>query len=763
MVGYNQCDIEALRNSGRFDQAWYLEEYPDVKALGMDPVEHYVWIGARLGRHMAAGLHNSPKVLGSDLQTQGRADASYEIETIPCGSSQGEPPIAVIVPIYDAPQETERCLRSLLRHTPNTVRIILIDDASLDSRIGELLERYSAHRNISIYRNVENLGFTRTINLGIIAAGRADVVILNSDTEVTPFWLRNLRRAAYSGPRVATATPFSDNAGTFSVPVRDIANQLPVGFDLDACARLVTRGSQRHYPIVPTGNGFCMYMRRDAVDEVGMLDAEAFPRGYGEENDFCMRAVRAGWDHVIDDATLIHHARAASFGSERTELLMAGRAQVDRRYPEYKAAVRAFYADPVVAKAREAVVASLSDLPVEKVRPRILYVISTLTGGTPRTNEDLMRAISDSVETLVLHCDSRTITISQFRNGLYKKLETRTLARPVRAFPHRSDDYDIVVRDWLLRYNIEFVHIRHIGWHSLGLIDQARCLEIPIGFSFHDFYTICPNVKLLDEKLVHCAGHCTAGKGSCRMELWNAAHYPSLKHKAVYEWRNQMQSVLQKCSIFFTTSESTKILITEAFPFLEGRNFRVIPHGRDFPLFTPPPPPPLVAGEKLRLLVAGHITPAKGSHIVAGLAAHAKQINLEIHVLGNFISESKKTSDIIVHGSYEREEFLDKVRAIRPHIAGVFSIWPETWCHTLTELWAAGLPVIGSSLGAVGERLRETGAGWICEEMKVEEVISIIDKIKKGNADISQRMPRSMNFTSVEEMKNRYLYYYNIN
>src|SRR3712207_8814600 len=52
---------------------------------------------------------------------------------------------------------------------------------------------------------------------------------------------------------------------------------------------------------ISTGNGFCMYIRRDCLDAVGMLDEEAFPRGYGEENDFCMRATRDGWINLVED------------------------------------------------------------------------------------------------------------------------------------------------------------------------------------------------------------------------------------------------------------------------------------------------------------------------------------------------------------------------------------------------------------------------------------------------------------------------------
>ena len=254
------------------------------------------------------------------------------------------------------------------------------------------------------------------------------MVFLNSDTIVTPHWLRNLQLAAYSADRVATATPFSNNAGAFSAPIAGQDNPLPNKLSVDQCARLVARFSARFYPTVPTGNGFCMYVRRDCIEEIGALDAEAFPRGYGEENDFCMRASRAGWSHVIDDATLIYHSRSASFGDEKRELIAAGRAVLNDRYPDYTDNVRGFLADPTVNASRSAVARGLgSALQGKPIRPRVLYVISTRTGGTPQTNEDLMQALSDRIQPFVLHCDAKRMTLFEYTAGKYIEQETHIL------------------------------------------------------------------------------------------------------------------------------------------------------------------------------------------------------------------------------------------------------------------------------------------------------------------------------------------------
>lgn len=775
-------DVEAIRATGLFDEQWYLEQYPDVRALGMDAAEHYLWIGARLGRNPSSGfdtvayldryadvakaginplLHYSRWGKGERRDTERHDDGRRDTERRDIGRHPEAPraaeprghgldslkavqriarlecPPAIIVPIYNAPQETEDCIRSVLRHTPASARLILIDDASPDPKIRPLLARYADIPNVSVVHNPANLGFTRTINLGIALAGRADVVFLNSDTKVTPGWLTSLQLAAYSGDFVATATPLSNNAGAFSAPRVAEDNPLPGGLDLDACARLVARGSARRYPSVPTGNGFCMYVRRDCIDEVGSLDAEAFPRGYGEENDFCMRAGRAGWEHVIDDATLIYHVRGASFGTAKVALMEAGRAVVDERYPEYRTAIGKFTKDPDIAAVRDAVGEAWSaPVPDAGVRPRALFVVSTRAGGTPQTNADLMRTLEDRYEPLLLRCDSRSLELTAVEGGEHRRIRRVELSQPLRAFPHTSGEYDHLVAGILAEFGIEIVHIRHIAWHSLSLPRVCRTLGIPVVFSFHDFYTVCPTVKLLDERNVFCGGDCTATPGECAEPLWHDPEFPALKRRGVYVWRASMANMLAACDAFVTTSDSARALIDRHFPEIDDERFVVIPHGRDLAMLDLSRP---VAGggEPIRILAPGNLDVPKGARIIEKIAELDRAGRFEFHVLGN--SDLRPRRNLIVHGRYERDQLQAKVEAIAPHIGIVFSIWPETFCHTLTEMWACGLPVAGFDLGAVGSRIREHGGGWLLDEQAPEAVHARLRQIASDPAGAAEK------------------------
>jgi GT2 family glycosyltransferase len=258
----------------------------------------------------------------------------------------GDPGITVVIPVYNAYDAVQDCLKSVIRWTAVPYRLLIIDDASTDPRIRPLLMSFAANAaHVRVVLNDQNRGYTATINKGCKMAGRDDVVLLNSDTRVTEGWLAKMAACAKSNPRIATVTPLSNAAGVFSVPVRNRVNLIPDGMTIDDMGRLVEQLSPGLMPMVPTGNGFCMYVSRAALDAVGDFDAVTFPRGYGEENDFCMRASQKGFIHVIDDATFIYHQRSGSGSAVKTAVLPECMVRLHRMHPQYRIRVLQWLVD----------------------------------------------------------------------------------------------------------------------------------------------------------------------------------------------------------------------------------------------------------------------------------------------------------------------------------------------------------------------------------------------------------------------------------
>jgi len=284
------------------------------------------------------------------------------------------------------------------------------------------------------------------------------------------------------------------------------------------------------------------------------------------------------------------------------------------------------------------------------------------------------------------------------------------------------------------------VHVRHIAWHGLGLFEVCRALGIPVVFSFHDFYAACPTVKLLDAEGNFCGGHCTTGAEDCVPELWAAPTMPPLRDRFVHRWRAMLEEALHLCDAFVTTSPFARDLMVETFPMLASRDLRVIPHGRDFARFHALAAEPGI-GECLRVLVPGHILAGKGGHLIAAMAALDAGQDVEFHVLGAVDAALRNPMPgVVLHGPYQRDAFATHVAEIRPHLAAILSTWPETYCHTLTECWAAGVPVIGTALGAVGERIGAAGGGWLVgRDTPAAEILALLHHLKRDANEVRKQ------------------------
>ncbi|PQA81493.1 hypothetical protein C5F52_20065 [Limnohabitans sp. TS-CS-82] len=655
--------------------------------------------------------------------------------------------VSVIIPIFNAIDDLRVCFDRLMKYTDRSVELIFINDASSDEQVAKFLESISKNENVTILNNEVNLGFTKTVNKGIAFSGKNDVVLLNSDARVVPRWLQGIQRAVATSDNIGTVTPMSDRAGAFSAPLIGNDNPLPIGVSEVDYAIAFRRNSIGYYPVVPTGNGFCMYIRRQCIDEIGLLDEVAFPRGYGEENDFCMRARLKGWINIIDDRTYVFHDRSKSFGFEKEGLIKSGRKMIDERYADYGKAIKIFSKSENIGAARFKGKIALKESK-NGVIPRVLYVISTLTGGTPQTNRDLMYSLSDAIEPWLLRCDAKTVSLYKVNNESDELIYEHILREPVDPLTHVSSDYDAIVKEWIAIYDFDIVHIRHIAWHSINLPKIAKQSGCRVIKSFHDFYDVCPSVKLIDNDSRYCRGVCSNSSGDCVQPLWGADDFPKLKNGWVNRWRDIFSDSLNYCDAFVTTSVSARKTILNNLNLSKNIPFEVIPHGRDF-LDLRIPDVHSMPKDVLKILVPGNIDSAKGLDVIKEILKSDTSHALEFHILGA-CEELFLDSRVVLHGAYKRDDFVNLVRSISPHLGVVFSIWDETWCHTLTEIWAAGLPAIVFNYPTISSRVEKGSAGWIFESNDVNGLKNLFNRILVDSREYQTKLKNVIDWQKYE-------------
>lgn len=261
--------------------------------------------------------------------------------------------IDVIMPVFRDRAATLAAIDSVLTGGGD-FELIVIDDASPDADLTAELSRRADRGEFTLLVQPVNLGFVASANRGLSLHPDRDVVLLNSDTVVPPGWLDRLATTARAD-FVGTVTPFSNNATIASYPIPLEANPLPEGWTATELDRVFHAANAGWHIDLPTAVGFCMYIRRACLDEVGLFDEEQFGRGYGEENDFSLRAAAKGWRNVLAaDLFVFHHGRA-SFGAEAVALGTRATETIQRLHPGYASAVRRFLEDDPLAAAREAV------------------------------------------------------------------------------------------------------------------------------------------------------------------------------------------------------------------------------------------------------------------------------------------------------------------------------------------------------------------------------------------------------------------------
>jgi len=313
----------------------------------------------------------------------------------------------VIIPVYGDVGVTRQCVESVLEHTgPELGQLIIVNDRSPHAEMHPMLEELrDRDPRVVLLLNEKNLGFVGTCNRGL-SLRRRDAVLLNSDTLVTPGWLAEMLRVLASNERAVAVAPLSNNATINSVPefcAETKADEVPFeALDL----------GQSELPpstVVPTGVGFCMLFKHQALNMLGLLDP-AFGRGYNEENDWCQRALRMGLVTLRANRALVYHLGSISFGDEKKELDRRNARLLNRRYPYYTRLTQLFSSGPEARAPATyvrrklgtvSVCLDLSHLPPDRLNGTGVYGFELLRALKAQGELDLWARVGSEEQSLV--------------------------------------------------------------------------------------------------------------------------------------------------------------------------------------------------------------------------------------------------------------------------------------------------------------------------------------------------------------------------
>lgn len=497
--------------------------------------------------------------------------------------------VDIIIPVYNGYEDLQLCIPSVKKHTDLTRhRIILINDCSPDERIAPYLDRL-AGENILVLHNEKNLGFSGNVNKGICISGDRDVILLNSDTVVTAGWVDKIRACAYREESIGTVTPLSNSATLCSVPVMCQDNQVPEHVTIDEYAALIERCSLHRYPEITVAVGFCMFIKRRVIEDVGLFDAETFGRGYGEENDFCNRALQMGYHHVMCDDTFIYHKGTASFDTEEKQaLLQEHTAILEQRYPEQMKRNHLYCMENPDQEIRDNINMYTQ---LHNGKKNLLYLIHldfreramSNIGGTQIHVKELMEEFRDEYNVFVAARDGEYLRVTAYTDLGEVPLKFEIGKAP--DFPvFRSAHLRRIFDQVLMAFSIDLVHVHHTQDLSLEIYEAARALDIPVIATLHDYYYACPTILLLDGENHFCTSADAQmteeeRETRCRECLWKKRQIvPQGDYLRI--WRRENGRALALCWELIFPSKSARDIFLSYYPALADK-CRVIYHGED--------------------------------------------------------------------------------------------------------------------------------------------------------------------------------------
>jgi len=604
--------------------------------------------------------------------------------------------ISIVVPVFRGLADTRTCLESVLRGSAKAqLRVILVNDASPEPEITAYLRQLAARdARVEVIENASNLGFVASVNLGMQRHVDDDVILLNSDTEVAGDWIDRLREAAYRERSIATVTPFSNAATICSYPRFCVEGDLPADMSTAALDRYFAAENAGQLVDLPTAVGFCMFIRRDCIDEVGLLDAQRFGRGYGEENDFCMRARATGWRHVLALDTFVRHSGGVSFGAEKPVRVQEAQQLLAELHPGYA---------PAVARHIDEDPARTARLKVDLARirasglPSVLFVSHTGGGGTERHLHELAAALASRANVLLLRPAGGDETLLQWlRDGEGFRLAFRL-----------PGQYEALLQA-LRALGVAHVHFHHTRGQSPRVLDLPGLLGVTHDFTAHDFFTVCPQVTLSDEIGRYCGEF---GAEQCAACLQRR---PAPGGGSIEAWRTGHGRLLERARYVLAPSADAVARLRRYFPTINAVH---VPH-LDIEAAAAPPAPRPLAGRPLRIVVMGALSQIKGADVFEATAALASQrgSRLQFHLLGYAYRDLRVVPGerLTVHGEYAEKDLPGLLQALQPDLAWFPALWPETYSYTLSAALDARLPVVAPDLGAFPERLSGRPWTWIC-------------------------------------------------
>jgi GT2 family glycosyltransferase len=659
------------------------------------PIDPSAWLRSAAFAARAHAADNACRAVPAGL----RLAIPATVKGLPPSSTDPAKICSVIIPVYGAREVTLRCVQLAIDTRASWSRVVVVNDASDDEDLLAALAVWEASDEITLLHHATNAGFPRAVNTGLRHCAGDDVVLLNSDTLLPAFWLQRLRRAAYSAPDIGTVTPFSNDATLLSYPIPNQANPAP---DLDQTRRIDGFASQLTLaPIeIPTAIGFCMFIKWRCLEDLGGMREDLFAQGYGEENDFCLRARHLGWRNVAAPNVFVGHIGAQSFGGAHAHLRDRNLRIINTLHPGYGDLISDFIRNDPLAAARRALDRLMWNA-ARNGRPAVLLITHGRLGGVRKHVIDRARALRALGKRPIClwpapgRDGTKDCVLGDGPEGGTPNLRF--------ALPAELDLLAEVLQD----DTVQHAEVHSLVGHDHAVLEICRRLNVPYDIFIHDYAWFCPRITLMTGHHRYCNEPDLAACADCVAD--DGQEIEEDIAIAALVARSGMQ-LAEAASVIAPTID-TALRIRRHFPHIDPA---VRPWENDA---APRARRIATAGIPCRVCIPGAIGLQKGYDVLLGCVRDAARrcLQMEFVVVGYTCDDARllRSGPVSITGEYHEDEAVDLIGRQNADIAFVPSLWPETWCYTLSQAWQSGLDVVAFDIGSQAERIRSAGRGCL--------------------------------------------------
>lgn len=599
--------------------------------------------------------------------------------------------LTIVLPVYRGTEETLTCIRSVLFAKGQTpTRLLVINDNSPDDELSKMMQNLSERELFDLIVHQENRGFVSSVNEGMLNSC-GDVVLLNSDTIVEDYWIDNMVLPSMKLEDVASISPLTNNATILSYPFINRANNIPEDVDMGLICSYLDKYDRKFEPVeVPTTVGFCMYIPRRAIEDVGIFDEAAFGMGYGEESDWAMRALAKGYRHYVSPSTFVFHHGSISFSDAARQREAEAGEVIRRRYPHYWPLVAShIHTDPLRFARRY-----LDECRVFRVTtksPVVMHILHSLGGGTRRFVDDLAKILQEQgIGSLFVTPGAEGAV--EIRSNFLKDVPNLKY-----FLPREIDEFS----KFIDLSGVRAIHIHHIIGFSNDVVDVISRFEGNITVTLHDYMFFCPQIVLLDEANTYCGVQYGNVCNRCISQKTAAIHVNSIS-----EWRNRMYKILSHASNITAPSNTTAELYGRVWPDLP---IKVIPHPENWNPPAAPTKPALRSDVPRVVATIGTIAAHKGPGVLADCVrdAERRQLSLKFVVIGELVPPVVSPK-LAITGRFVPTMLPKLIAESGASIGFLPSIWPETYSYVLSEFYKYGLFPVVLDIGAQTERVKRS-------------------------------------------------------